>query len=80
MICTHTTSGAFGGTFMATVPLDQHAADADGWRTVALQMADFLPARASQPSMVDREAVFILPRSTSAQTGLEVSELQVNVP
>jgi ferric-dicitrate binding protein FerR (iron transport regulator) len=80
MVCTHTGSGAFGGTFTAPIRADQHPADAEGWRSVRLRVEDFRPVRPSQPSLIDREAVFILPRSTSAQTGLEVAAITVEAP
>lgn len=80
MVCTHTGTGAFGGTFTATIQAEQHPADADGWRSATLAIADFHPERPTQPILIDRDAVFILPRSTSAQTGLEVAGLTVETP
>ncbi len=80
MVCTHTESGAFGGTFTAPIPVAQLGADAEGWCTIRLAVEDFRPARPSHPSMVDRDAVFILPRAFAAQIGLEVAALAVVPP
>ncbi len=80
MVCTHTASGAFGGTFTAAIPVEQLGADAGGWRTARLAVEDFRPMRPSQPSMVDRDAVFILPRTITAAIGLEVAALAVVPP
>ncbi len=78
MICTHTATGAFGGTFTAAIPVA--ATDAAGWRTVRLAVEDFKPLRPTQPSMVDLDAVFILPRTTTAAIGLELAALAVEAP
>ncbi len=80
MVCTHTASGAFGGTFSAGVDTDRHPADTAGWRTAVLGTADFRPMRASQPTLVGCEAVFILPRAGWAGARLEVAGLEVAAP
>jgi ferric-dicitrate binding protein FerR (iron transport regulator) len=80
LVCTHTTAGAFGGTFSAGVDTAGSTPDADGWRTAVLGVAEFRPMRASQPTMVGCEAVFILPRATWAAAGLEVAAVEVAEP
>ena len=80
MVCTHTAAGAFGGTFSAGVDTERSPADAEGWRSVALGVAEFRPMRASQPTMVGCEAVFILPRATWAGARLEVAGVEVAGP
>jgi ferric-dicitrate binding protein FerR (iron transport regulator) len=80
MVCTHTGSGAFGGTFTAAIQPELLPASPDGWRTAQLHVTDFVSTRPTQRSMVDRDAVFILPRTITAATGLEIAGLSVSAP
>ena len=81
LICTHTASGAFGGTFNVVLNAADYSADAAGWRTVRLPIAELSPSRPMiNPSIADRDAIFILPHTVSAQVGLEVASLTVSAP
>jgi len=80
MVCTHTASGAFGGTFTAPIPPERLSVDAGGWCTARLAVEEFRSTRPSHPSMVDLDAVFILPRTFAAQIELEVAALSVVPP
>jgi ferric-dicitrate binding protein FerR (iron transport regulator) len=81
MVCTHTASGAFGGTFFAPIQVADYPADSDGWRTISLPVSSFGPTRPTVfPALIDRDAIFILPHAVSEKMGLEVAELTVVTP